>query len=277
MDAHLPVWTLLAGIIDRPGRTLGEILDNPRWRWALPALIAIASIVVFTAVSVPIVREQTSQVIASQLSDQLSQLPADQAARVQSQMEFLQSPAFLVGAGIGSGILGLVIGWVLQAGILYLIGLLAGADVSFVNLIGTLPWLGLPGALREFIQAAYIMQKGQLVVNEGLSYLVSSGHGRDRCAEPRLRPVELRESIRPLAVGSGVRALPWWDEVQSQYRHLADRDLPRHTCCNKDGHWSHWRHVQLHGGLRLARLAGIDSPARPLSTTTTLAPSSSAR
>lgn len=162
---------LMAGIIDRPGETLVKVVEHPRWRWVLPTVFAVGVLVATSILTFPLVSMQTEQLLAQQLSG----LPADQAAIAQERMATFQTPAVMIGTGIVVGSLGLVFGWVMRSGVLYIAAVLAGKDVLFNQFFAAAPWLGLPLVLEQLLQTGWTLQRGALIVNQGLSYLVSSG------------------------------------------------------------------------------------------------------
>jgi hypothetical protein len=164
-------WSLLVSMIDRPGVALTDIVANPRWRWVLPTTLAVLTTAATAAVTAPLLAEQAKQAMAGQLN----RLPAEQLAQVQTQLALFQSPAFVGGTAAVTGILMLFLGWLLGGALLYFLALLAGGDVEFGRVFAATPWLGLPFVLESILQTVYALTRGQLLVNRGLSYLVSSG------------------------------------------------------------------------------------------------------
>ena len=164
-------FALLAGIIDRPGTALAEVVAHPRWRWVLPTILALAVLAATAVLTYPQVSIQTEQLVAQQLS----QLPADQVESVRARMETFQSPIIVVGTRMVLGSLGLAFGWLVKSGVLYISAVLAGKDIEFGQLFAAAPWLGLPFVLEQLLQTGWTMYSGELIVNQGLSYLVSSG------------------------------------------------------------------------------------------------------
>lgn len=169
------VMGLLVDLVDRPAAALGEVAARPRWRWLLPAMLAIAAIVALAIVSSPLAAEQAQQA----MQQQLAQLSAEQAEMAGQWIDRFQQPAVLLATTIGTGLLALVLSWLIAAVILYFATLIAGGDVTFGALFATLPWIWLPFALRDGLQAVYVLVKGALIANQGLSYLVSTGNAVD--------------------------------------------------------------------------------------------------
>jgi len=162
---------LLADIVDRPAIALAEITARPRWRWLLPAVLAIVAMVALAVVSNPLTTEQAQLV----MQQQLAQLSTEQAELAGTWIARLQQPSLLLATAIGAGLLGLALSWLVASVILYFSMLLSGGEVTFSGLFATLPWIWLPFALRDALQAVYVFVKGALIANQGLSYLVSTG------------------------------------------------------------------------------------------------------
>jgi hypothetical protein len=171
MPKKLSSWSLLVSMIDRPGVALADIVANPRWRWILPVVLAVLTTAAAAALTAPLLADQAKLAMAGQLN----RLPAEQLARVQTQMALFQSPAFVGGTAAATGILALLLGWLLGGALLYFGTLLAGGDLEFGRILAAVPWLGLPFVFESILETVYALTRGQLLVNRGLSYLVSSG------------------------------------------------------------------------------------------------------
>jgi hypothetical protein len=165
-------WSLLVGIIDRPSATLAEIVARPRWRWVLPVMLALLATIVSAIVSAPLLTIEAKQ----QMAAVLNRMSAEQLAQMPKQMSIFQTPLFVGASAALTGILALLIGYLLQAAALYFGSLIAGGDIEFGRIFVAVPWLGLPFVLETIVQTVYVAIKGKLIVNQGLSYLVSSGN-----------------------------------------------------------------------------------------------------
>jgi len=163
--------SLLVSLLDRPATALAEIAAYPRWRWVLPVILLIGAMIASTVLTGPLTVEQTQQAVQQQLAN----LPAEQAEMVRAQIARLQQPQVLLATAIGTGLMGLLLSWLMASAILYFSVLIAGGDVSFTGLFATLPWTWLPFALRDVVQTGYIVYKNELIANPGLSYFVSTG------------------------------------------------------------------------------------------------------
>ena len=163
--------SLLVSLIDQPATALAEIAAYPRWRWVLPVILLIGAMIASTVLTGPLTVEQTQQAVQQQLAT----LPAEQAEMARAQIARLQQPQVLLATAIGTGLIGLLLSWLMASAFLYFSVLIAGGDVSFTGLFATLPWTWLPFALRDVVQTGYILYKNELIANPGLSYFVSTG------------------------------------------------------------------------------------------------------
>ncbi len=165
-------WSLLAGMVDRPSVALTEIVAHPRWRWVLPVTLAILATVASAVVSAPFLAVEAKL----QMAAVLNRMPADQLAQMPAQMTTFQTPLFVGATAALTGILALLIGYLLQAAALYFGSLIAGGDIEFGRIFAAVPWLGLPFVLETIVQTVYVALNGKLIANQGLSYLVSTGN-----------------------------------------------------------------------------------------------------
>lgn len=171
MPEKVPVLALLVGWIDRPGQTLANIVAYPRWRWFWPALLALVILAGSLVLTAPQLAVQARHVMA----EQVARMPAEQAQLVEAQLAQLQKPEVIVGAAFATGMFGLILGWLIQAVMLYFGVLIAGGELEFKRIFAAAPWLGLPFAIETGLQAVFSVTQGYLIVNQGLSYLVSVG------------------------------------------------------------------------------------------------------
>jgi hypothetical protein len=172
MPEKLPLGALCLGIVDRPGQTLANVVAYPRWRWVLPALLAVAALAISLALTAPLLAAQSQQAMAQQLS----RMSPSQAEQVSQQMARFSSPAFVGGVAFATGLVAMLIGWLIEAAILYFGGLIGGGELQFRQVAAAVPWLYVPLALERLLQTAFILSRGKLIANQGLSYLVSSGN-----------------------------------------------------------------------------------------------------
>lgn len=171
-------WALLPGIIDRPRATLAIVLATPRWRWLLPALICLTASALLLLVSAKGLSQQAlqQQVVAMQaLEDQMQGMTEAQQAQLRQQMATFTSPLVLGLTGMATGVIALLIGWLLGAGILYLGLAIGGQGISYAPLVAAICWTWLPFALRDLVSASWTLATGVLRTNPGLSYFVATG------------------------------------------------------------------------------------------------------
>lgn len=173
---RMGIWRALVGWIDQPKKTLRYVMEKPRWTlWLAPALIIIVSLIIATVVSAPAMSELSREQAEQQMTAQMGGLSGEQEAQVQSTLETFTSPLFLAAMGIGMGTVGLILTWLFRGAVLFLIGYLFGTDNRYSQVVLLVVWSWLPFALRDLLQAVYVVLNGQLPINRGLSFLVASG------------------------------------------------------------------------------------------------------
>ena len=169
------IWRALWGWIDQPKKTLRYVVGEPRWSLLLaPALIIVVSLIIVTVISAPALSELSLEEAERQIAAQAGSIPGEQADQVQRTVELFTSPLFLAGTGIALGTLGLVLTWLLRGGVLFFISYLLGTDNRFRQMVTLVMWTWLPFALRDLVQAVYVLVSGELPLNKGLSFLVAS-------------------------------------------------------------------------------------------------------
>lgn len=169
---------LLMGIIDRPRATLAAVLAQPRWKWLIPLVICLAATTLLLVVSADelsqqAAQQQTATMLA--LEDQMQGMTEAQRAQMRQQMATFTSPLVLGLIGFATSAIGLLIGWLLGAGILYFGLAIGGNETSYAPLVAALSWTWLPFALRDLVSAGWTLATGVVRVNPGLSYFVSTG------------------------------------------------------------------------------------------------------
>jgi hypothetical protein len=169
-EEKMNLWQLLVSIIDRPAVTMSYVGKKPGWAWVMPALLVLVGLVVFSVVMAPL----TSELALRQAQQQMASLPPQQAEQAAAQMERFTSPPMMAAFSIIGGLVALAVTWLLGAGVLYFLGLVAGGEANFPQSFVILVWSWLPYALRNLVLAAYVAYSGQLI-SQGLSFLVATG------------------------------------------------------------------------------------------------------
>lgn len=173
-DNRMGIWRALFGWIDQPKKTLRYVMEEPRWSlWLAPALVIVVSLIIVTVVSAPAMSELSKEAAAQQVEAQMGSLSGEQADQMQGTLETFTSPLFLAATGIVLGILGLVLTWLFRGAVLFFIGYLFGTDNRYVQMVTLVLWCWLPFALRDLVQAVYVVVNGQLPLHKGLSFLVA--------------------------------------------------------------------------------------------------------
>ncbi len=163
------LWQLVWGIIDRPAETLRYVAQHPRWLWLAPAVLMLIGLVIYSAVAAPL---QAAQARAMpEVQSQLANVPAEQ----QKMVEFFMSPLFIGAMSATLGLLTMIVGWLLRAGLLYLLGLMMGGEAKYGQMFSVVAWTWLPYFWRYLTQAGWMFYSNQLITKPGLSFLVATG------------------------------------------------------------------------------------------------------
>lgn len=171
MPDKMSVWAVLVGMVDRPGVALANVTTYPRWRWVLPVLLMVIALAFSLALTGPLLTIQARQVMA----EQITRLPVEQARMVQTQLEQFQKPEVVVGTAFATAMIGQILGWLILTIAIYFGVLVSGGELEFKRIMAAAPWLSLPFAFELVLQAIFAVTQGHLIINQGLSYLVSIG------------------------------------------------------------------------------------------------------
>jgi hypothetical protein len=169
---------LLVGIVDRPRATMAALLATPRWKWLVPLTICLAATAILLLVSAEGLSQQAAQqqaAAAPALQSQMQAMTEAQQAQVRQQMATFSSPVILGLTAFVTSAIGLLIGWLLGAGVLFLGLSIGGEDVTYAPLVAAFSWTWLPFALRDLVSAGWTLATGAVRVNPGLSYFVATG------------------------------------------------------------------------------------------------------
>jgi hypothetical protein len=234
---QLSSWQALAGIIDRPRSTLRAVGEQPRYRWLFPLILMIASIVCLSVVTAPYMAQEAAGQMQRQR--QAAAVPTEQAgaaavpteqagaaavptgqagaARSQGQAgaaqfqgQMFANPVLRQVIPAATRLLPNLLGWVLLAGALYVIGLVAGGKAGYGQLFAMVSWSWMPYILRDFFQAGYIFATGQLIRLPGLSFLLATGdqaRGTANLLYLALGQVDIFLLWNLLLIGLGIAAL----------------------------------------------------------------------
>ncbi len=168
---------LLWTIIVRPRATLEYLNEHGARTWWLPALLALLLVILPIVVGAPITAQQTHEAILATQEQMGEQFGAGMSAEERAQMEeqmmsTAASPLITLVFPAVRDVLGLVVGWLVWAGALYLAGTALGGRSTFGQMFRMVMWVWLPYALRGLLQTVYILISGQLIANLGLSGFV---------------------------------------------------------------------------------------------------------
>jgi hypothetical protein len=162
---------VLVGVIARPYRTFQRMREAKRGHWWLMLVITFLTLLLVTVASVPIEAEVARAAMAAQMEEvDTSQFPADQQAQVQQAQNIASSQAVLGAIGLIGGLTGTMIGYLVRAGVLFLVGLALGAHSGFKQVWRMAVWTTFPDAVRNFVAGIAILATGNLS-SPGLGFI----------------------------------------------------------------------------------------------------------
>jgi len=161
----------MIGLVDRPREAMTYAAEHPR-SWWVGALLALASLAILAVVSAPLNAQMAAEQVQARLA--LVEVPEEQ---MQQLSRFVREPSetSLILSGVGMGLVGLCLSWVLRATVLHFSAQVLGGESEFLPMFSVAVWSGFPSVLRNLAQAAFVLMAGQLVTNPGLSGLVATG------------------------------------------------------------------------------------------------------
>lgn len=157
---------VLIGVLFRPHPTFVKMREAIVGHWWVVLILAVIGLALSTAATVPIEAEAASAVFEAQMED----MSEDEQAQMERIQNVSSSQLMLGGIGLGFGLFGLLLGYVVRAGVLYLLGLAFGGRASFKQVWRMAIWTTLPDALRTIVAAIAVFATGQLPV-AGLGYI----------------------------------------------------------------------------------------------------------
>ncbi|HEY5572824.1 MAG TPA: YIP1 family protein [Anaerolineales bacterium] len=171
---RLSFLALLWGMIRHPYPTLETISQSSKRTWIVIALLAAITVVLLVVAAAPISARLAREAIQAQLESQPGFSSNSEDPEMQARISQFTGNPFLtmVVPGI-TGVIGLLIGWLVWSGSLHLLSVMAGGDSHFGNMWQAVVWSYLPLMLRNGIQTIFILLTGELVANQGLSGLVA--------------------------------------------------------------------------------------------------------
>lgn len=162
----------LIGVIIRPLRTFERMREARRGHWWLVAILAVIGTVAATLVTLPIQAEMVQQQMEAQQA-QFEDLPEEQRAQIEQQQAMFTSQTTLAGIGIAGGLLGIFVGYLVRAAVLFALGLPVGGRAGFGQVFRMAVWTTLPSVIRSFVAAIAVLATGQMPA-QGLSAMYSA-------------------------------------------------------------------------------------------------------
>ena len=167
-----PPPNLLWDILAQPAHTLIYLRDHPQRTWLAPVILAILLVAAQALVTIPV----ANQVATERLEGQLAQISAEERAQIEERMGQGPNLPLLVGTALISGLMGLWVRWLFQAGAIHLFSLGLGGRNRFHQVFSMVVWTWMPLLMRSLLQILTIAFSGTLPTHRGLAaYLAALG------------------------------------------------------------------------------------------------------
>jgi hypothetical protein len=152
----------------KPRSTFEKILNDPLTNWITPILIIMAAVVL----QVIIAGMLTANASASgevNFPPSFQYYTPEQQAQLQKAMSVSNGPVFTYIFPIILSIAKIWLGWLFVGAGLHLLRTLMGGRGTSRSILNMVAWAGLPFAIREIIQASYMLLSQELIRYPGLS------------------------------------------------------------------------------------------------------------
>lgn len=177
VETKLSPLDALIGVIIRPLRTFERMREARRGHWWLVAVLAVIGTVTATLVTLPIQAEMVREQMEAQQA-QFEDLPEEQRVQIEQQQAVFTSQSMLAGIGIAGGLLGIFVGYVVRAAVLFALGLPVGGRAGFGQVFRMAVWTTLPSVVRSFVAAIAVLATGQMPA-PGLTAMFSASEAAD--------------------------------------------------------------------------------------------------
>lgn len=159
-------------ILFRPKNAFARIVGQGAGVWLTPILLVSLTALARIAV-VGSIKQAAALSGGLALPPDFEYYPPEMQAQFTQAMQATSSPVFLY---VFPGIMALAsvwIGWLLVSGILHLLLTLLGGRGDTGLTLNVVAWSGLPFAVRDIVQTAFMMFSRQLITTPGLSGFLS--------------------------------------------------------------------------------------------------------
>ena len=185
----------LLAVVDRPAEAMRAVAARPR-AWWLPAILLLAGMLTLSGVTltdqVELANERSTQTIERIAEN----LPEEQAEAVRARSTEM-TPARVMLTTFGVGFLIAAIGWALRGTIVHFSSMALGGTSVWSATFAATTWAMIPFFVRDLLQTGLYLVNRQLIADQGLSFLVSSG---DWFADSRSLPYAALSQVDPFSL-----------------------------------------------------------------------------
>lgn len=165
----------LVGVVIRPKATFERMREAAAGHWWVVLALAFLALVLVSAATVPLQAEAARSALQAQQenTDSTQELSQEQQAQMEQVQNIFTSQAVLGGISVVTGVIALMIGYLVRAGFVFLLGLALGGRATFKQVWRMSVWTTLPEVLRAAVSAGVIFATGNQNAR-GLSYMLTS-------------------------------------------------------------------------------------------------------
>jgi hypothetical protein len=140
-------------------------------------VLALIGLILTTVATVPIEAEIQQRVLDQQM-EAIRESDPEAAQQVEQMQGLMGSPVMLGGIGLVFAMIGLFIGYLIRAAILFSVGLLFGGRASFRQVFRMSVWTTLPDVFRNLVAAIVVFATGDFS-DPGLSHMFTDAERAD--------------------------------------------------------------------------------------------------
>ncbi len=217
-QGNLTPFGTLPGVVFKPKATFQRMRDAERGHWWVVAVLGIAALILLTAVQIPVQQSAVGQ-FSGQTGGTAGGPPGGGGPGVAVQTGGNGSntttnaaqtggstTTIIAVVGIVAGVIGLFIGYLAHAGLLFLIGLMLGGQATFKQVFRMAVWTLLPAVIRNFVAAIAMLASGGLPA-PGLSAAMTAAEAASaRVGAALLQTFDVYRLWTLLLIGIGVVA-----------------------------------------------------------------------
>ncbi|MGC9523458.1 MAG: YIP1 family protein [Anaerolineae bacterium] len=160
---------MLIGMIVKPRATMAALREARRRWWIVPAILMVGALI-FSGFAYS---RANAEFLYQQQVEMFEQMPPEQRGPMAEPPAKATPPLLTTGLRIAGQVVGVIVTWVVWAGLLALASTFFGQNgARFGGFFAMVVWAWLPHAVRHLVQGVYQFVTQTPIYNQGLSGLV---------------------------------------------------------------------------------------------------------